>query len=206
MNTMPYSGKFKIASGYGYRTDPIKGEYSFHSGLDLVSLESKNVICVEGGVVLRSRIVTDPTNKTSEWGNYISIQSNENKIYYYCHLSERLVSAGDKVNAGDVIGIEGSTGRSTGSHLHFEVRINSTPTDPSPLLDIPNQVGYIFTPEKNLIHDWARDGVEWAKENGILLGDGQGNLRLGDPVTREECAVLLNRLYKMINETKGGTK
>lgn len=205
MNRMPYSGKFKIASGYGYRTDPINGEYSFHSGLDLVSLESKNVICVESGVVLRSRIITDPTNKTSEWGNYISVQS-EGKICYYCHLSERLVSEGERVNAGDIIGIEGSTGRSTGSHLHFEVRVNSTPTDPSALLGIPNQTGYIFTPEKNAVHDWSKEGVEWAKQNGILLGDGNGNLRLKAPVTREECAVIMYRVFKLTNEQKGGSQ
>ena len=113
---MPYDGDFRVASEYGARIDPINGESAFHGGIDLVSLGSRAIKCVEDGIVLRSRIVTDKTNRTSEWGNYVSVQSGE-RIYYYCHMSERLVSAGDRVRAGDVLGIEGSTGRSTGSHL-----------------------------------------------------------------------------------------
>ena len=126
---MPYDGDFRVASEYGARIDPINGESAFHGGIDLVSLGSRAIKCVEDGIVLRSRIVTDKTNRTSEWGNYVSVQSGE-RTYYYCHMSERLVSAGDQVRAGDVLGIEGSTGRSTGSHLHLEVRIGDKTLDP----------------------------------------------------------------------------
>lgn len=197
---MPYKGNFKIASEFGMRIDPINGENTFHSGLDLVSLDSKDVLSVEDGVVVRSRIVTDPSNRTSEWGNYIAIRSaqNEERVIYYCHLSKRIASCGDIVKAGDIIGIEGSSGRSTGSHLHFEVRLNNISTDPSAILNLPNQAGYIHKNKTNPTHDWSKEAVEWAVQNKILLGDGNGKLRLFEPVTREECTVLLHRLFKIL--------
>lgn len=197
---IPYKGKFKIASGFGMRIDPINGENTFHSGLDLVSLDSKDVLSVEDGIVVRSRIVTDPSSRTSEWGNYIAIRStqNEERVIYYCHLSKRIANYGDIVKAGDVIGIEGSSGRSTGSHLHFEIRLNNISIDPSVLLKLPNKAGYIHENKPNPTHDWSKEAVEWAVQNKILLGDGSGDLRLGESVTREECTVLLHRIFKIL--------
>lgn len=96
---MPYDGDFRVASEYGARIDPINGESAFHGGIDLVSLGSRAIKCVEDGIVLRSRIVTDNTNRTSEWGNYVSVQSGE-RTYYYCHMSERLVSGGRPSSCG----------------------------------------------------------------------------------------------------------
>ena len=114
-------------------------------------------------------------------------------------MSERLVSAGDRVRAGDVLGIEGSTGRSTGSHLHLEVRTVDKTLDPTKILGIPNTAGYIFRkPEKTEEpHDWAKDAVSWAED-----GDGRGSFRLGDNITREECAVMLYRMFALINKGK----
>lgn len=200
---MPYDGDFRVASEYGARIDPINGESAFHGGIDLVSLGSRAIKCVEDGIVLRSRIVTDNTNRTSEWGNYVSVQSGE-RTYYYCHMSERLVSAGDQVRAGDVLGIEGSTGRSTGSHLHLEVRIGDKTLDPTNILGLPNTAGYIFRkPEKTEEpHDWAKDAVRWAEDSEIMQGDGRGSFRLGDNITREECAVMLYRMFALINKGK----
>lgn len=197
---MPYKCKFKIASGFGMRIDPINGKNTFHSGLDLVSLDSKDVLSIEDGVVVRSRIVTDPGNCTSEWGNYIAIRStkNEERVIYYCHLSKRIANYGDIVKAGDIIGIEGSIGRSTGSHLHLEVRLNNISTDPSALLSLPNKVGYIHENKTIPTHDWSKEAVEWAVQNKIILGDGSGDIRLTSPITREECTVLLHRIFKIL--------
>ena len=113
---MPHDGDFRGASEYGARIDPISGESAFHSGIDLVSLSSKAIKCVEDGIVLRSRIVTDKTNRTSEWGNYVSVQSGE-RIYYYCHMSERLVSAGDRT-------LNGKPSPSRGAHRRKNTRPN----------------------------------------------------------------------------------
>lgn len=197
---MPYDGDFRVASEYGARIDPINGESAFHGGVDLVSLDSKAIKCVEDGIVLRSRIVTDKTNRTSEWGNYVSVQSGE-RIYYYCHMSLRLVSEGDQVHAGNVLGIEGSTGRSTGSHLHLEVRTGDKTLDPTKILGIPNTAGYIFRKAEQ-VHDWAKDAVKWVEDSGIMQGDGKGSFRLGDNITREECAVMLYRMFSLINKGK----
>ncbi len=196
-------------SPYGSRIDPISGTPSWHGGIDLVGTGSKEVRCAKGGVVVRSRIVTDTTDRTSEWGNYVAVQSGE-YVIYYCHLSKRLVSVGDTVAEGDVLGIEGSTGRSTGSHLHFEVRKNNVAVNPAEFLMIPNEAG--FTLDGNSVisgenggsvpSKWAADGVKWAVDNGILLGDGC-SLRLRDGITREEAAVMLHRLSVLVEKMLG---
>ena len=200
--SMPYRGKFKIASPFGLRTDPITGEKEiFHSGVDLVSLGDKTVVSVSSGTVVRSRIVTDTSDKTSEWGNYVAVQSN-GLLFYYCHLSERIADVGDFVTEGGVIGVEGSTGRSTGSHLHLEIRYGEERLDPADYLKIPNVAGYIFSKAEDEGHAWSDDAVEWACENGIILGDGDGRLRLSDNATREEVAVMLYRTYQFIKGVK----
>ena len=118
----PYRyGRFRVSSVYGNRI--LYGAMEFHQGLDLVGLDGDNEItAVIGGTVLMSRIVTDHSNLTWQWGNYVSIRGDDGNVIYYCHLAERYVSAGQRVKAGDVIGIQGHTGYSFGDHLHFEVR------------------------------------------------------------------------------------
>lgn len=199
--SMPYRGKFKIASPFGFRRDPISGkEGAFHGGVDLVSLGDKDVLSVSAGVVVRSRIVTDTSNKTSEWGNYVAVQS-EGLLFYYCHLSERLVSEGDFVPEGGIVGVEGSTGRSTGSHLHLEIRYGEEKINQADHIGIPNAAGYVFSPPADEGHEWSRDALKWALENGIILGSG-GKLRLSDGATREETAVMLYRIYQLLKGVK----
>lgn len=207
---MPFESGFRIVSPYGYRTDPITGEADcWHGGVDLVG-NDRNVRAVRSGTVLRSRMAPDLKNgdRTWEWGNYVSVAGDDGMMIYYCHLASRAVEAGQRVSAGQILGIEGTTGRSTGIHLHFEVRdYNAQQLDPCAYLKIPNQVGYIWTPpapepeEDPWIaqaHDWSRDAVEWCIRRGILKGDGQGNYRLGDAVTREEMCVMLYRAREVL--------
>ena len=137
---LPYQGEVRVSSPFGWRT--LYGKRVYHKGVDLVGTD-KTVRAVVGGVVGQSIIITDHTNRTSEWGNYVRIDGEDGRLYYYCHLSERLVSRGDKVSVGDALGIEGSTGKSTGSHLHFEVRENGTSVDPTNVLGINNVVGTV---------------------------------------------------------------
>lgn len=208
----------RLVSGYGNRVDPISGQNgTWHGGYDLVSDGDKTICAVMSGTVLFSRMITDPANRTSEWGNYICIQGDDNLLYYYCHLSVREVSAGERVHEGDIIGVEGSTGKSTGSHLHFEVRDQSgVQLNPSDIIGVPNVKGtYIIndTKEEEIVEDkkkveqtdsepseWAKDAVEWAVENGIIYGDENGDLMLRKPCTREQMLVFLHRFAQSIGK------
>ena len=219
---MPFKTGFYIASPFGYRVDPITGaENSWHGGVDLVG-NDRNVRAAVGGTVLRSRIVEDPADRTSEWGNYVSVIGADGRICYYCHLAQRAVEAGARVEEGQVLGIEGTTGRSTGIHLHFEVRDQlGVQLDPCAYLGIPNRAGYEWDPDterddpepvpepepepepesepwESQCHEWSREAVEWAISRGILKGDGNGNYRLGDAITREEAVVLLYRAREVL--------
>ncbi len=137
----PYcKGTVRVSSPFGMRT--LSGKTAMHKGMDLVGTD-KTIVAVEGGTVLFSRILEKSTgNRTWEWGNYICIRMESGMLHYYCHLASRLVKAGDTVKKGQIIGKEGSTGYSTGSHLHFEVRdITGTSVDPAPTLGIGSRTG-----------------------------------------------------------------
>ena len=137
---LPYQGEVRVSSPFGWRT--LLGKRVYHKGVDLVGTD-KTVRAVVGGVVGQSIIITDPKNRTSEWGNYVRIDGEDGRQYYYCHLSKRFVSRGDKVSVGYALGIEGSTGKSTGSHLHLEVRENGKSIDPTAIIGIKNIVGTV---------------------------------------------------------------
>ena len=139
---LPYKGEVRVSSPFGLRM--LCGKRVYHKGIDLVGTD-KTVRAVVGGVVGQSTIITDPKNRTSEWGNYVRVDGEDGRLYYYCHLAKRLVDRGEKVAVGDAIGIEGSTGKSTGSHLHFEVRENGSSIDPAKILGIKNTVGTVQT-------------------------------------------------------------
>lgn len=207
---MPFKSGFRIASPFGTRVDPITGEAGvWHGGVDLVGFD-RNVRAVCGGTVLRSRIVTDPNDTTSEWGNYVSVYGDDKRIIYYCHLEARAVEAGQKVTAGQILGIEGSTGRSTGIHLHFEVRDElGAQRDPCAYLGIPNVTGFTWDPDTEIddpepqpweeqCHDWSREAVAWCISRGILKGRGNGDFALGDYVTREELCVMIWRAREVL--------
>lgn len=154
-------GNIKITSPYGNRL--LNGVKGFHGGLDIVGVNSDEVVSVSNGTVLWSQIVTDKNNPTWEWGNYVAVMGDDGNTCYYCHLASRNVVAGQKVNAGDVIGIMGNTGHSFGKHLHFEVRpANLKATDAAKYLHLPNAVCEIS--EKEYYSD------EVCKACGFLAG------------------------------------
>ena len=133
--------RVKLTSGYGSRI--LDGKTDFHGGYDLVGVGSTDVTAAVGGKVAVSRIVTDKSNLTWQWGNYVCILGDDGRYYYYCHLASRAVNKGDTVKVGDKLGVMGSTGYSFGAHLHFEVREKDGKTTVSPetILGIPNKVG-----------------------------------------------------------------
>ena len=115
-----------LTSAFAYRTDPIDGSVNaYHQGIDIAPINDLYIKAYsEGRVTFSSK--TD-----GEYGNYVIISHKEGFETLYAHCSELLVNAGDEVKAGEVIAIVGSTGRSTGTHLHFEVRVEGVPVDPA---------------------------------------------------------------------------
>ena len=104
-----------ISSGYGYRKDPFSGEKKFHRGVDIAAPYGTPVQVVKSGVVVES------TDNGGTSGIYVKVRHYDGTCTQYNHLSKRLVSVGAKVVQGQIIGKVGSTGRSTGNHLHFMV-------------------------------------------------------------------------------------
>ena len=114
----------KITSYYGPRTHPVTGKVnSFHSGVDLAAAYGKNVLAANSGTIIIS-------GYNSVYGEYIVIDHGGGYSTMYGHMSKRAVSQNKAVKKGDVIGYIGSTGLSTGNHLHFEIRVNGSSEDP----------------------------------------------------------------------------
>jgi len=205
----PYEngGSFRVTSPIGYRTNPITKEgIGKHYGLDLVGTDTLRVVSLTEGTVVRSRMVTDKSNATWQWGNYVAVQDAAGYIFYYCHLAERLVKTGDRVLPGTPLGIEGATGLVTGRHLHLEMRKGSRMCDlenvdgdecsVATLLGIPNAVGTYSAPKvtpDNEPSAWSADAIRWALEHNILRGDEHGTYLLRSPCSREETLVFLHR-------------
>ena len=131
----------RVTSAFGNRT--LSGVTDTHGGYDMVGVGSTDVVAVEGGVVASSQIVTDKSNRTWEWGNYVCVKTDAGQYHYYCHLASRAVKKGQRVGAGDKLGVMGNTGYSFGAHLHFEVRKadGKTKISPEGVLGVPNRVG-----------------------------------------------------------------
>lgn len=113
-----------ITSGFGYRTDPVTGAQAYHSGLDLGASCGTPIRAAGTGVVITAGF------NSGGYGNMTLINHGGGLSTLYGHQSSIIVSAGQNVSQGQVIGYVGSTGKSTGCHLHFEVRVNGNPVDP----------------------------------------------------------------------------
>lgn len=123
-SVMPISiSDYTMSSGYGIRRDPIYGSSKFHAGLDFAAQTGTPVYATADGEVT----VAD---RRSSYGNCIDISHGYNYLTRYAHLSKIMVKAGQSVKRGEVIGLVGSTGKSTGPHLHYEVRFKDEPQNP----------------------------------------------------------------------------
>lgn len=121
----------KINSPYGYRKDPFTGKRKFHNGIDLHARSAKVFAMIQG------RVIAVGQDKVS--GKYVTLQHGGFTVSY-CHLSQISVSQGQDVLPGDVIGITGNTGRSTGEHLHITIRQKGEYVNPRIFLDYINSV------------------------------------------------------------------
>lgn len=120
--TWPLPGHYSISSPYGYRQHPILGYAKFHSGIDIPAPSGTPIVAAKSGTVIMSQLM-------SGYGNVIMVDHGET-VTVYAHCSALNKSIGDSVSAGDVVAFVGSTGLSTGPHLHFEVRVNGSTVNP----------------------------------------------------------------------------
>lgn len=122
-----------ISSGFGYRSDPFNGSAAFHAGLDFAGPMGAPIYAASEGTVSFA-------GRKAGYGNCIEIDHGNGLVTRYAHMSRFVARAGEKVAAGDVIGKIGNSGRSTGPHLHFEVRVHDRAVNPRPFLETAPRV------------------------------------------------------------------
>jgi murein DD-endopeptidase MepM/ murein hydrolase activator NlpD len=126
---MPTEGGF-YSSNFGWRIDPFTGLNAFHEGVDFMAEEGTPVLAAAGGVVIFAGV-------HPQYGNMIEIDHGNDLVTRYAHTSKMLVKVGDVVLRGGRIAEVGNTGRSTGAHLHFEVRHRGVAQNPARFLRMP---------------------------------------------------------------------
>jgi murein DD-endopeptidase MepM/ murein hydrolase activator NlpD len=117
-----------MSSGFGYRSDPFTGEGALHAGLDFRGPHGAPIYAAAQGTITFAGV-------KQGYGNVIDISHGNGMMTRYAHMSAFRARLGQEVAAGAIIGAIGNTGRSTGPHLHFEVRINDRPVNPRPFLE-----------------------------------------------------------------------
>jgi murein DD-endopeptidase MepM/ murein hydrolase activator NlpD len=125
-NTLPSASPVNAgynSSSYGWRVDPFTGQMAFHEGLDFMAEVGTPIYAAASGIVAAAE-------RTPDYGNIVKIDHGDGLETRYAHASRLLVKPGQRVEKGQLIAEVGSTGRSTGAHLHFEVRLNGAALDP----------------------------------------------------------------------------
>ncbi len=128
-SVLPVEGGW-YSSNFGWRIDPFNGVRAFHEGMDFMAEVGTVVRAAAGGVVIYSDF-------HPQYGNMVEIDHGSGLVTRYAHLSKRLTKSGDVVMSSGKIGAVGNTGRSTGPHLHFEVRQDGAPLNPVRFLRLP---------------------------------------------------------------------
>src|SRR5690625_1231308 len=182
---MSYFDDYRVTSPFGWRNDPITGERKFHTGIDLVKEHRSPIYAfVEGTVIHAKEGVTG-----SGFGGYgitVAVLDKHGCLHVYAHLDMAVTSAGHKIDRGQMIGRQGNTGKSTGSHLHYEIRKTSSPQygwiadrannchDPTEYL-----INYYAEEDKPKMSDrfkdvpvghWAEKSINKAAESGVIAG------------------------------------
>ena len=133
-----------MGSAFGFRTDPINGRSALHTGLDFQADPGTPILAAAGGVVVTQEY-------HAGYGNMVEVDHGNDLITRYAHASEVVVKKGDLIKRGQKIAAVGSTGRSTGPHLHFEVLVQGLPQDPQKFLSAGEKVADVAAlakPEK----------------------------------------------------------
>ena len=208
------SGGINVTSPFGWRIHPISGKGEGHKGTDITRWTGySNVATITAFAAGKVTAIKDTVpgidtgNAANSAGNYVIIDHGGGWVTKYFHLRHGsiVVFPGDFIEAGEIIGSMGTTGNSTGVHLHFQLEKDGEPVDGLPYLlgnksieREGNEMQKNETPERAEQQDsepqeWAKDAVEWAVQNGIIFGDGNGNLMLREPCTREQMLVFIYR-------------
>ncbi|WP_405131169.1 GH25 family lysozyme [Paenibacillus sp. FSL H8-0317] len=209
----PFEG-YRLTSPFGMRKHPVSGINKFHRGIDLVvSPVDGPIYAFVAGEVIHAKMGVSGSG-FGNYGNVVAIKDDKGFLHVYAHLSAAGVKVGQQVKRGQLIGKQGSTGISSGAHLHYEVRKACTPqfgytateagvVEPTQYLisyygqtpvkeDKPVTVKDINVPSK-----WAAATWEELTKKGFFDGS-----RPGAPITREEMAIVTDRLLKHV-EKKG---
>lgn len=125
--TRPPLRRLEVTSKFGPRVHPVTGEQSFHGGVDFRAAVGTFVFAVGRGVISR-------TQSTPAGGHQVQLELEDGTIVDYLHLDQILVFDRDVVEAGDIIATAGASGRVTGPHLHFGIKVGGVAVDPVPLL------------------------------------------------------------------------
>ena len=129
-NVSPINVAFN-SSSYGWRIDPFNGNKAFHEGLDFSAEIGTPIYASAGGIVTADE-------RTPDYGNIVKVDHGSGLETRYAHASKLMVKVGDRVEKGQLLALVGSTGRSTGSHLHYEIRLNGNALDPRKYLKASN--------------------------------------------------------------------
>ena len=121
----PVPGYTNLSSLFAGRIDPFTKRKATHTGIDVPAPKGTKVLAAKSGVV-----ITSDYNRGG-YGNYVVVSHGNGNTTLYAHLSSRSVKEGDTVKQGQTVGLVGTTGRSTGNHLHYEIRVNGTRIDPA---------------------------------------------------------------------------
>lgn len=122
--------QWRLSAPYGWRTDPITGQRAFHQGIDLACPQGTPVAAAMEGVVTTAR-------QSTSYGNYLCLAHPGGRETRYAHLQYLFVRPGQVVQAGQLLGTAGNTGRSTGAHLHFELLVQGQHRAPGTLRGLP---------------------------------------------------------------------
>ena len=126
-NSSPINAAFN-SSSYGWRIDPFNGNKAFHEGLDFSADTGTPIYAAASGIVTTAE-------QTPDYGNIVKVDHGFGLETRYAHASKLLVKVGDRVAKGQIVALVGSTGRSTGPHLHYEIRLNGNVLDPRKYLN-----------------------------------------------------------------------
>ena len=129
-NSSPIRAAFN-SSSYGWRIDPFNGNKAFHEGLDFSANAGAPIFAAAGGIVSAAETMPD-------YGKIVIVSHGSGLETRYAHTSKILVKVGDRVEKGQVVALVGNTGRSTGPHLHYEIRLNGNALDPRKYLNARN--------------------------------------------------------------------
>jgi murein DD-endopeptidase MepM/ murein hydrolase activator NlpD len=157
---------YHYTSGYGYRFDPFNGGTAMHAGLDMAGSQGEPIYASANGVVLQA-------GRSGGYGNLVELGHGKGIDTRYGHLSAILVKPGEHVSQGQLIGRMGSTGRSTGTHLHFEVRVDGRAVNPRPFLDAS---AYVLAAQGDAP---ASGGVNGGQDFGPVLADDTVTASIG---------------------------